>query len=167
MTGAVSRKTHPGAGVFDVPLPLSGTAGVENRESGGSHTMIFTFNDDIFAGNASVVSGDGNVVGSPVTAGNAMIVDLGNVTNAQTLTVVLSGVSSTTGTMPNTAVSMSVLVADTTGDGAVNSSDVGQTKSQSGQAATAGNFRNDVNVNGAINGSDIGLVKSSSGTALP
>ena len=33
---AVSRKVHPGAGTFDIPLPLTGTPGVECRSGGGT-----------------------------------------------------------------------------------------------------------------------------------
>jgi hypothetical protein len=62
---------------------------------------------------------------------------------------------------------MDVLLGDTTGNGAVNSSDIAQTQSQSGQPVTSFNFREDVTVNGLINSSDIALVQSKSGTALP
>jgi hypothetical protein len=61
---------------------------------------------------------------------------------------------------------MSILVGDTTANGAVNSSDIAQTQSQSGQPVTFGNFREDVTANGLINSSDIALVQSKSGTAL-
>ena len=44
---------------------------------------------------------------------------------------------------------------DTNANGVVNASDVGQTKSQSGQAVTSSNFRTDVTVNGTINASDL------------
>jgi hypothetical protein len=59
------------------------------------------------------------------------------------------------------------LIGDATGNGAVNSSDIAQTQSQSGQAVSASNFREDVTANGQINSSDIALVQSKSGTALP
>ena len=62
---------------------------------------------------------------------------------------------------------MGVLIGDTTANGAVNSSDIAQTQSQSGQAVTSSNFREDVTANGAINSSDIALVQSKSGTGLP
>jgi hypothetical protein len=62
---------------------------------------------------------------------------------------------------------MGVLVGDTTGNGAVNSSDIAQTQSQSGQAITLSNFREDVTLNGAINSSDISFIQSRTGTALP
>ena len=62
---------------------------------------------------------------------------------------------------------MGVLEGDTTANRAVNSSDISQTQSQSGQSVTGSNFREDVTVNGLINSSDISLVQSRSGTALP
>jgi hypothetical protein len=62
---------------------------------------------------------------------------------------------------------MSVLAGDTTANGLVNSSDIAQTQSQSGQSVTLSNFREDVTVNGLINSSDIAFVQAHSGTALP
>jgi hypothetical protein len=64
-------------------------------------------------------------------------------------------------------VPMDVLIGDTTANRAVNSSDVAQTQSQSGQPVNSSNFREDVTVNGSINSSDIAFVQSKSGTALP
>jgi len=61
---------------------------------------------------------------------------------------------------------MSVLSVDTTRNGAVNSSDIAQTQSQSGQLVTSTNFREDVTANGLIDSSDIALVQSKSGIAL-
>jgi hypothetical protein len=69
---------------------------------------------------------------------------------------------------PVTQVSQQIfLLGDTTGNGAVDSSDIAHTQSQSGQPVTSANFREDVTVNGAINSSDIAFVQSKSGTALP
>jgi hypothetical protein len=59
-----------------------------------------------------------------------------------------------------------VILGDTNADHAVNSADISQTKSQSGQPVGASNFREDLNVDGSINSADISLVKSKSGTAL-
>ena len=60
-----------------------------------------------------------------------------------------------------------VLVGDTTGNGFVNSSDVVQTKSQSGHPVTVSNYREDVTANGTIDSADIALVKSFAGTGIP
>jgi hypothetical protein len=62
---------------------------------------------------------------------------------------------------------MGLLVGDTTASGVVNSSDVTQTKAQSGTAVSGTNFRQDVTANGSINSSDVTAVKAASGTALP
>jgi hypothetical protein len=62
---------------------------------------------------------------------------------------------------------MDVLVGDTTANGRVNSSDISQTQSQSGQPVASSNFREDVTVNGSINSSDISVVQAQSGSALP
>ena len=62
---------------------------------------------------------------------------------------------------------MGVLAGDVNGNAVTNAADVGLTKSQSGQAVTGSNFREDVNFDGSISASDIGLVKANSGTVLP
>lgn len=163
---AVSRKRHGSAGNFDVDLPITGQPGVECRiaETGGNHTLVFTFNSQIVDGNASVTRGSGSVSGSPRIAGNTMTVNLTGVNNAQTLTVTLNGVTDQfSQVLPDVAVSVKMLVGDTNGNGSVNASDVGQTKFQIGQPVTPANFRTDVNVSGAINSTDVALVKAHSG----
>jgi hypothetical protein len=167
-TAAVSRKTHGGAGTFDINLPLNGSPGVECRSSAGTHTLVFTFNHPVVSGTASVTTGTGTVSGTPTFAGNNMTVSLTGVTNAQTLTVTLSNVTdSTAQVLPDTAVSVSILIGDTNGNRSVSASDIAQTKGQSGATTTAANFRSDVNTNGSITASDISLVKSNSGSSLP
>jgi hypothetical protein len=174
----VSRKTHGTAGTFDVNLPLTGTRGVECRTGGptGDYTMVFTFPNTLASvAGASVTShdpasGTGTVVGGSGAIGadtHQYIVNLTGVSNAQYITVRLTGVLDTTGATGNVSGTMGVLLGDTTANGSVNSSDISQTKSQSGTVATAGNFRTDVTINGLINSSDISTVKSKSGTALP
>jgi hypothetical protein len=95
-----------------------------------------------------------------------LTINLKNVSNAQKTTITLLGASDGTNTN-DVAVQMGVLIGDTTSNGAVNSSDIAKTQSQSGQLVTSSNFLEDVTVNGSINSSDIALVQSKSGTALP
>ncbi|MGI8435904.1 MAG: hypothetical protein ACR2NX_03235 [Chthoniobacterales bacterium] len=168
MTGAVSRKTHGSAGTFDINLPLTGAPGVECRSSGGNHAIVFIFNNDVVSGNASLTTGAGTIAGSPSISGNTMTVNLSGVTDVQRITLTLSSVTDTFGqVLPDTAVSVKMLVGDTTGNSVVTASDVGQVKGQSGTPVTAANFREDVTANGVITASDIGLVKSRSGAGLP
>jgi len=168
LTSAVSRKTHGAAGIFDVDLPLSGQPGVECRYTGGNHTIVFTANNNLVSGGATVTAGTGAVSGSPTFAGNSMIVELTGVADAQQIAVTLTGVTdSFAQVLPDTIVSANILVGDTTGNKTVNSSDVSETKLHSGQNVTASNFREDVSVNGQINSSDLSFVKSKSGNAVP
>ncbi len=160
---AASRKTHGTAGDFDIPLPIGSAPGVECRSSGGGHTLVFTFTNNVVSGNASVTAGTGSISGSPSFSGNTMTVNLSGVADVQQISVTLSGVTDSFGqVLPNTAVSMNVLAGDVNGSKSVNGTDVGQAKAQSGAAVTSANFRLDVVPSGTINGTDIGLVKSRS-----
>ena len=169
--GAVSRKTHGSAGDFDINLPFIGSPGIECRTGGASnnHKVVVTFPVPVTVGSATVTpgaGGTGSVSGSPSVNGSVVTVNLTNVSNAQTLVIHLLNVSDGTNTA-NVDIPMSVLLGDTTANKAVNSSDVSQTKAQSGTAAANTNFRTDVTVNGLINSSDTAIVKSKSGTGIP
>ncbi len=160
----VSRKLHNGV-PFDINLPLTGTAGIECRSGGATNNyqLVFTFASSVTFSSASVTAGAGSVSSSSGSGTTIATVNLTGITNAQRITVTLLGVNGS----GEVAAPMGVLVGDTNGDGSVNAGDIGQTKSQSGNAVTASNFREDVTVDGTINAGDIGLVKSKSGTALP
>ena len=163
LSSAVSRKTHGGAGTFDIPLSLSGKFGVECRSGGptGNYTLVFMFSNNLTSGNASVSNGIGSVSGTPAVSGNTMTVTLTGVADAQVITVTLNAVTdSFSQVLADTVVSVNMLIGDVTGDKIVNSSDVSQTKLQSGVPVTSANFREDVMPNGMINSSDISLVKS-------
>ncbi|HMJ05854.1 MAG TPA: PA domain-containing protein, partial [Chthoniobacterales bacterium] len=170
LTSAVSRKTHTGIAMpFDVPLPMSSPFGVECRTGGGTgnHTLVFTFANPVVSGNASVTAGAGSVAGSPVFSGNTMTVNLTGVTDVQLVTVTLTGVTdSSAQVLPNTPFSVKFLAGDTTGSSSVNGTDVSLTKSESGNAVNATNFRSDVNLSGGINGSDVSAVKAATGHTL-
>jgi hypothetical protein len=162
---AVSRKTHPGAGTFDVDLPLTGPIGIEPRLGGsptGNHTIVITVAKPVTVGAATC----GGNAATTTSNGSVVTVNCTNVPNAQRINITLSSVSDGTN-VGNVSIPMGVLLADTTADASVNSADIGQTKSQSGATVTLSNFREDVNVDGNLNSADIGLVKSKSGTALP
>jgi len=167
----VSRKTHGSAGIFDIDL-TSGS-GIECRSGGtnGDYTLIFTFANPLTSvDGASLTSGAGSVANANIDGSDAhnYIVNVTGVTNAQRIAVSLTDVADSAGNFSGTVSSeMGVLIGDTNSDGFVNSADIGQTKSQSGQPVTGANFREDMNGDGFLNSGDIGLVKSKSGTALP
>ncbi len=166
---AVSRKTHTGVGDFDVPLPLTGTPGVECRTGGanGDHTVVVTFNNVVTAGSASVSAG--NVIGSPTFSGNALTINVTGVPNAQSITLTLSNVTDGFGqTLASSTVPMQVLLGDVNASLSVNASDIAQVKANSGGSPVNGtNFRNDVNADGSIGASDVSLVKAAAGTVIP
>ena len=178
-TNVVSRKTHGGAGTFDINL-LAPANATECRSGGatGDHTVVVTFPTTVSVlGNGSVEaqvsSGVGQVGSGGVANGNAVSVSgntvtipLTNVANAQRLSITLYTVSDGTNS-GNVIIPINTLLGDTTNNGSVTASDVGQTKAVSGVAVDAGTFRNDVNANGAITASDLGIVKAQTGTSLP
>jgi hypothetical protein len=161
---AVSRKTHGSAGDFDVDLPLSGPEGIECRTGGpnGNHKIVVTFPGPVTVGSAAC----GGQTATANANGSVVTVNCTGVPNAQDIAITLTNVTDGTNT-GNVSIPMGVLEGDTTANRAVNSSDISQTQSQSGQAVTASNFREDVTVNGLINSSDISMVQSRSGSALP
>jgi N-acetylneuraminic acid mutarotase len=172
---AVSRKTHSGAGSFDVNLPLSGTPGLECRSGGATndYTMVVTFLANVSVNGspqAAVTAGSGTIGsngmsngGIVIISGDVVTIPLTNVVNAQTINVTLNSVNGST----NVTIPMSVLIGDTNANGTVNAADVAQTKSRLGQTVGATNFRSDVNANGMLNAADAAIVKQNSGTSLP
>jgi hypothetical protein len=177
---AVSRKTHGGAGPFDINLPLTGMPGIECRTTGSTHdyTVVVTFNNNVtVTGNpqAQVTLGTGCVgsggtcTGNVTVSGNTVTIPLTNIANAQTINVRLNGVNGAAIDTPATdfTIPMSILIGDTSANGTVNAADVAQTKARLGQTVDATNFRSDINANGSINAADTAIVKQNSGTSLP
>jgi hypothetical protein len=177
LTGVVSRKTHGGAGIFDINLPLTGTRGVECRGTGSSnnYTLVFSFANNLTSVGGATVTGHNPATGTGSTCGSSMgpglnqyTVQLCGVSTGQYITVTLNNVLDATGNNANVVgPQMGVLVGDTNKDGFANSADISQTKAQSGQAVGSSNFREDANFDGFLNSADISVVKSKSGTALP
>jgi hypothetical protein len=160
LQSVVSRKTHGTAGTFEINLPLTGFPGIECRTGGanGDHDVVFKFSAPVAFTATATCSGNPATV---TTSGSEATVHCTGVPNAQTIPVALNTNAG------NFLVQMGVLLGDTSANRAVNSSDISQTKAQSGTGTNSGNFRTDVTVNGLINSSDISTVKSKSGTALP
>jgi hypothetical protein len=170
LAAAVSRKTHGTAGTFDIPLALTGTAGVECRRGtpSGSHTIVLTFSNAVVSGSAAVTNGTGSVAGTPSFNGNTMTIGLTNVTDLQTITITLSNVTdSFAQVVPEAALNIGMLIGDTNGSKSVTASDIGQVKGQAGAPASNSNFRTDLDANGSVTASDIGQVKATAGNTLP
>lgn len=180
---AVSRKTHGAAGAFDIPLPLTGTTGVECRNGGTSNdfTMVVTFGGNVTvtgSPQAQVTSGTGTIGtggvsngGAVTVAGAVVTIPLTNVTDQQTINVTLNGVNSASAAPDEPAVNvvipMSRLLGDSNGNRSVNAGDVSQVKQRIGQAVTSTNFRSDLSANGSINAGDASVAKQNTGHGVP
>lgn len=172
VVGAASTKIHGSAGSFNIPLPLSGTTGIECRSGGANsaHTIVFTFTNTLSSvSSASVSSGIGTVSSSAIGAdAHQYLVNLSSVGNAQTITVSLTNVIDSFGNnSPTIAVPMGVLLGDTNGDRFVNSGDALQTRNRGGNVTDGTNFRSDVNTDGFINSGDTTIVRNNGGSFLP
>jgi len=176
---AVSRKTHGGAGTFDIAMPLTGSSGVECRTTGGTsdYALVVTFSGNVTvtgSPQAQVTSGTGCVGSSGTCTGNVSVsgavvtVPLTNIADVQVINVQINGVNGASDAPAvNVNIPMGFLIGDVNGNRTVNSSDVALTKSQVGQSVGSGNFREDVNASGTITATDVAIVKSDVGHALP
>jgi hypothetical protein len=164
----VSRKTHSGAGTFEVNLPITGDPGIECRSGGANddYQILVTFPNAVTFNNAAVTSGTGTISSSTGSGTTALTVNLTGVTNAQTITLTLSGVNDGTNT-GDVGIRMGVLVGDVSANAIVSNTDVAAVKSQVAAPVTASNFRNDVNANGIISNTDVSATKAQVGTSLP
>ncbi len=158
---AVSRKTHTGVGDFDIPLPLTGTLGIECR-TGPAYQIVVTFAAPVSLSSATVTSGTGSV-GDYNVNGATVTIDLTGVSNGQVLTVKLGNVNDGT-RLGDVSIPLGVLVGDVNGNGATNATDVSQTKSLVGQGVSNGTFRADVNASGLINATDVSIEKANIGS---
>ncbi len=169
---AVSRKTHGSAGTFDVDLPLTGTTGIECRIGQGAnsnnHKVIFTFAVPVAVNSVTVTPGSGGTasVASSFFAGNQITVNLTNVSNAQTLTINLNGLTDG-GDFGNISWPMGVLLGDVNASRRVDAADVSLVRQQTLQTVTSSNFREDINATGRIDAADVSIARQQTLTSLP
>ena len=166
----VTRKSHGGAGDFDISLPLTANPGIENRTGGanGDHQIVARFATAVTVTTATVTpasNGTASIKGAPVVNGRTVTVNLTNVSNAQKITINLIGVNDGVNT-ENISIPMGVLVGDVTGNQVVNSTDINDVKSHTGETVSASNFRRDLAASGLINSTDLSMVKSAVGTSI-
>ena len=156
---AASRKTHGGAGKFDVALP-----GIDPRK--GPATIVFTFTD-LVASVDSVATSCGTVTQTRASGATFSVALDSRSCDAQNVTVTLTGVHSTGGeTVASAAATAGLLVGDVDGDGSVTKADSAAIKPHLREPVTSSNFRNDVQANGTINQLDVRTVNSNLGHSL-
>jgi hypothetical protein len=167
LSSASSRKTHSAAGVFDLPLSLTGRS-VEPRTGAGGHTIVLNFDKAVTSGTASVTAGTATP-GAPSFSGSSMIVPLTGVTDQQAVTVQVNNVTGPgAAVLPSASITIGFLVGDVNGgDGVVNSADATVVRNRSGATLDNTNFPSDVNLSGTINSGDATIVRNNSSHFLP
>jgi kumamolisin len=164
LQSVASVKSHGGTN-FSINLPLTGAEGVECRETSGTLQLVFTFIQPVVSGTATVTSGTATP-GTITFSGDTMTVDLSDVTDAQNLTVTVSGIN---GTSASDSVTFGVLLGDVNQSGAVNAQDVTITRNAVGLDSTSTGFNpnTDVNESGAVNAQDVTIVRNAVGNSIP
>src|SRR5207249_2565584 len=129
------------------------------------HRIIITFSSPVtglpsVSVQPSTPNSTASISASSLISSIQIEIDISNVSNAQTFTVNLTGVSDGVNASVNLSFQMSVLLGDVDASGAVNAADVSAVKSQVKHRVSASNFRDDVNVSGGrINSTDLSIVK--------
>ena len=173
LLSVASRKTHGGAGDFDLAIDTSrGTGDYVTTEpragaaGGTSHLVVFNFSVPIMApGTPTAVDAAGVAVGTPSAtfSGTEVRVTLDNIPENQRVQVSLENVN---GAGINVTASLGFLVGDMDGSGAVTASDILRVKGRLGQAAGATTFGYDADLSSDISAFDVEVVKARAGLAL-
>jgi hypothetical protein len=178
---AVSRRTHGGAGTFDIALfPPGDTKAVECRSS-GPNQVIVTLDQNVEPGDGSldigdevnmVINGDlrNDLISSVQLVGANLTVSLGGVADQSCVTLTIAGLTSIaelTPVNPMTEVQFLVLVGDVNGTGTVDGDDTNALPDSLPAAATVDNFRGDVDANGTITIlGDAAIIQSNYGNSI-
>jgi hypothetical protein len=163
LLSAASRLTHGAAGTFDVPMPLTGVSGVEDRSS-GTYNAVFTFDGTVTSGEVTVVGGTATV-GAISFSGNSMTAQLTGVTSAEVVTLRvqnINGDGQQHGDIP-----FGFLTGDVNGNRVVDRPDLQQIQADRNQPVTASNFREDINLSGRVDRPDAQAVRANRGHSIP
>ncbi len=163
LVSAASRLTHGSAGSFDIAMPLSGTSGVENRDS-STYTAVFTFDTAVTSGNAAVAAGTATV-GTPTFSGTEMRVPLTSVADAQVVTIRVRNINGDG--QQHGIVPFGFLMGDVNANRLVDKPDQQQVTADKGQAVNGANFRDDINLSGRVDRPDVQAVKANKGHSIP
>lgn len=159
LQSVASRKTHGGAGKFDVTLP-----GVDPRK--GPATFVFTFSNTLASVDSSSTS-CGSITATKLSGRTYSVMLDSSACNQQNVTVTLSGIHDTLGqTLTSAEGTAGLLLGDVDGDGTVTAADEASINMHLREPVTSSNFRNDVLNNGQINAMDRRTTKSHKGDGL-
>jgi hypothetical protein len=167
LASAASRKTHGGAGTFNLSLSVVTTNPTTEPRQGPAQTIVFTFNKPISTATATVTEGTATAA-VPTVSGNDVIVALTAVTNQQYVTVAVSNVASVDGGTGGTgSVRVGFLTGDVSQNRVVTLADLGLVNAQLAQTVAAANYLKDVNASGTLTLADKGITNANLAKALP
>ena len=167
LSGAASRRSHAGAGTFDLALAATPLNPTTEPRQGPVQSLVFTFDKPLNAATVSITEGTATA-GAPTFSGNDVIVALGGVTNQQYVTVALTNVASTDGGAGGSgSVRVGFLTGDVNQSRVVSIADLGLVNAQLAQPVTATNFLKDVNASGTLTLADKGIANANLTKALP
>jgi hypothetical protein len=134
---------------------------------GPAHTIVFTFDRAVAAGDATVTEGAATA-GAPTFNGSEMIIPLTGVTNQQYVTVAVSNVAAADGgTGGSGSIRVGFLLGDVNQNRVVTLGDLGLVNAQLAQPVTAANYLKDVNASGTLTLGDKGITNANLTKALP
>jgi hypothetical protein len=163
LLSAASRLTHGAAGTFDITMPLTGTSGVEDRNS-STYNAVFTFDAPVTSGEVTVLSGTATV-GAISFSGNSMTAQLTGVTSAEVVTLHVQNINGDG--LPHGDVPFGFLTADVNANRIVDRPDQQQINTDKNQPVTSSNFRDDINLSGVVDRSDVQSVQTNRGHSIP
>lgn len=158
---AVSRKTHGGAGVYDVVV--SGASAVEGR-SGGVTELIVVFDgpiegvDGLDASDVSLL--EGAITEINIVNDSELHMSLSGVSSGLVVSVSFPGIGDLAGQAVEDILCFRVLTGDVTGDGQVNVLDMVQVRNELNQEPNDSTFVLDVTADGVINVLDLVAVRN-------
>jgi Calx-beta domain len=153
--GAISRKVHGTAGTFDLPLSAVPTNPTTEPRIGPNHTIVVPFASTVTAATVTITEGVATA-GTPTFSGNAVIVPLTGVKDQQYVTLTLTNVATSGGTVSG-SVRVGFLMGDVNQNRVVTVSDLAQVNAQLAQFVTQANFLKDVNASGTLSVADKAL----------
>jgi len=174
LLAAASRKTHGGAGTFDLNLNLNPAANptVEPRRNGPTQ-VLFTFNKEMMPADGTLdatefVLTNATFVSASIVSSN-LTLNLTNVVDQSLVTVVMNGISDLAGNplSGDRDVVFGALYRDVNGSRTVDVVDFQQTKWRLGQTANSTNYWFDINCSGKIDVVDLQRIKWGFGNTLP
>lgn len=167
-----SRKTHTGAGTFDLRIDttklIDGLVTVEPRAIGAGHKIVFQFNVQLSAFGAVTANDTSGPIGnvSATRSGKEISVTLIGIQDNKRVAITLNGVSGPFDSM-NASAALGFMVGDVNGSRSINAADISAAKANVGRTPLDSNsFMFDLDATGAINNAVVSAVKVRSGTVL-